>query len=118
MPSLKKCYKYNNNKACCTAVHDEYISAALGALLPGSCDRKYTIIEDLYCLGCDSNGYIYNDRANKTLTLCLSFVKKLWNATLDSDLNVPTTIYDNCGFKIVNNWSNFTTRSFVVPSLV
>ena len=117
-PSLTKCYKYNSNKACCRAVHDEKIQEALQSLLPKTCDRKYGDLEDFYCVGCDLNEPTYNDQVNKTLTLCLSFVKKIWNATTDEELLLPTTIYDNCGFKTQPTWNQFTSRSYVTPSMV
>lgn len=97
-PSLEKCYKYNN-EACCTSVHDEYISGYIESILPSACVRKYNDFENLMCFGCHPLSSNYIDVKNKTIRICKSFLRIFWNATNDQELLEPTTIFDNCGFK-------------------
>lgn len=109
-----KCYKYNK-QACCTAVHDDYISNKVKDLLTDSCIRKYQKLEDLFCLGCNpaESKYLVNNK----LRICSSFLEALWNTT---EVNSPTKTFDNCGFKISENLAqyNLTDRGYIIPSKV
>ena len=118
-PSLVKCYKYNN-EACCMSVHDDYISNYISTLLTDPCLRKYSEFEDLMCLACHPLESNYVDPTNKKIRICEDFAMRLWNASDKDELNKPTDIFDNCGFKSDNfeiddkfiipskHWDNFT----------
>ena len=118
-PSLVKCYKYNN-EACCMSVHDDYISNYISTLLTDPCLRKYSEFEDLMCLACHPLESNYVDPTNKKIRICEDFAMRLWNASEYDELNKPTDIFDNCGFKSDNfdiddkfiipskHWDNFT----------
>lgn len=118
-PSLVKCYKYNN-EACCMSVHDDYISNYISTLLTDPCLRKYSEFEDLMCLACHPLESNYVDPTNKKIRICEDFAMRLWNASNEDELNKPTDIFDNCGFKSDNfdiddkfiipskHWNNFT----------
>ena len=118
-PSLVKCYKYNN-EACCMSVHDDYISNYISTLLTDPCLRKYSEFEDLMCLACHPLESNYVDPTNKKIRICEDFAMRLWNASEEDELNKPTDIFDNCGFKSDNfeiddkfiipskHWDNFT----------
>lgn len=118
-PSLVKCYKYNN-EACCMSVHDDYISNYISTLLTDPCLRKYSEFEDLMCLACHPLESNYVDSENKKIRICKDFAMRLWNASEYDELNKPTDIFDNCGFKSDNfeiddkfiipskHWDNFT----------
>lgn len=118
-PSLVKCYKYNN-EACCMSVHDDYISNYISTLLTDPCLRKYSEFEDLMCLACHPLESNYVDSENKKIRICIDFAMRLWNASEYDELNKPTDIFDNCGFKSDNfeiddkfiipskHWDNFT----------
>ena len=118
-PSLVKCYKYNN-EACCMSVHDDYISNYISTLLTDPCLRKYSEFEDLMCLACHPLESNYVDPTNKKIRICEDFAMRLWNASDKDELNKPTDIFDNCGFKSDNfeiddkfiipskHWNNFT----------
>lgn len=121
-PSLSKCYKYNN-EACCTSVHDEYISGYISEILPDACLRKYNDFENLMCFGCHplSSNYLSleegeNGRKKMKIRLCKSFIKSLWNATTDEELYEPTTIFDNCGFKVNNLKEIANEANYIIPS--
>ena len=117
-PSLSKCYKYNN-EACCLSVHDDYISSHVDSILSPSCVRKYPEFENLMCFGCHplESNYIVND----TIRICKSFAENLWNSTeVEDGLNQPTTVFDNCGFKVdLEDLSNLANgSSYIIPSEV
>ena len=133
-PNLSKCYKYNE-AACCTILHDSAIEDYTNAILPSSCLRKYTELEDLLCVGCspleskyltsNSTAEVEKDGTNITvpaykLNICKKFAYKLWNATSDDDLNNPTSRFDNCMFKFGDGFEpdgcDFDNKSFVIPS--
>lgn len=125
-PSLSRCYKYNN-EACCTSVHDEFISEYIEQILPMACLRKYSDFENLMCFGCHplSSNYLEIEENNpegqnkKIIRICKKFLKTLWNATLDEDLSKPTRIFDNCGFKAdLNELKNFKDAKYIIPSEV
>lgn len=111
-PSLVKCYKYNN-EACCMSVHDDYISNYISTLLTDPCLRKYSEFEDLMCLACHPLESNYVDPTNKKIRICEDFAMRLWNASDKDELNKPTDIFDNCGFKS----DNFDIDDkFIIPS--
>jgi hypothetical protein len=111
-PSLVKCYKYNN-EACCMSVHDDYISNYISTLLTDPCLRKYSEFEDLMCLACHPLESNYVDPTNKKIRICEDFAMRLWNASEEDELNKPTDIFDNCGFKS----DNFDIDDkFIIPS--
>ena len=114
-PSLVKCYKYNN-EACCMSVHDDYISNYINSILTEPCLRKYSEFEDLMCFGCHPLEKYYINETNKTIFICEEFAMRLWNATELSELNEPTTIFDNCGFKVDFLEDNSNNYKFIIPS--
>lgn len=125
-PSLAKCYKYNN-EACCTSVHDEYISERIADILPEACLRKYNDFENLMCFGCHplSPNYLtieeqQNGEKKRKIKLCKSFARNLWNATNDKELYEHTTIFDNCGFKTTEPLLNklINGEKYIIPSEV
>ena len=122
-PSLSKCYKYNN-EACCLSVHDDFISNYVDSILSPSCVRKYTEFENLMCFGCHPLENYYIDSEKKQIRICKSFADRFWNSTdEEGGLEKPTTIFDNCGFKvdlpeleILANGSNYIIPSEVFQS--
>ena len=96
-PSLLKCYKYNND-ACCLSVHDDYIDTYINSIFSPSCVRKYPLFEILMCFGCHPNehNYINITSEKKSIRICRQFAEDLWGG----DLNNPTNIFDQCGFKV------------------
>ena len=119
LPSLSKCYKYNN-EACCMSVHDDYIDEQIGNILSPSCIRKYTEFENLMCFGCHPLESNYIDKENKIIRICKSFATTLWDGP-DSEnyeaLDHPTTIFDNCGFKVVyEGLDTLTDEHYIIPS--
>ena len=119
-PSLSKCYKYNN-EACCMSVHDDYIDSKISEILSPSCIRKYSEFENLMCFGCHPLESLYIDATAKIIRVCKSFALNFWNGpdkeTDFETLNHPTTIFDNCGFKVdFGDLSNITNESFIIPS--
>ena len=122
-PSLSKCYKYNN-EACCMSVHDDFIDGKVSEILSSSCIRKYIEFENLMCFGCHplESSYIENNGTTKIIRICKSFALNLWNGAESENknyetLNQPTTIFDNCGFKIdYGDLVNLTNESYIIPS--
>ncbi len=113
-----KCYKYNTD-ACCNSVHDDFINDFISNLLTTACTRKFQELEDLVCYGCHPNEYYYTDNELKTIKVCRSFALKLWNATTDDGLEMPTTRFDKCGFKVSNpSFSKLTDKPYLIPSNV
>ncbi len=84
-------------------------------LLTPSCLRKYPELEDLFCLGCHPNEPAYVNRESKTIDICLTFVRNIWNST---DLSSPTTRFDNCGFKVPDNLKPYSKKNYIIPSQV
>ena len=114
-PSLVKCYKYNN-EACCMSVHDDYINNHLNNILTTSCLRKYSELEDLMCLGCHPLEMFYIDKTTRTINMCLDFALRLWNASNEEELNQPTKLYDNCGFKAFGDYLQIQGLRYIIPS--
>lgn len=114
-PSLVKCYKYNND-ACCMSVHDDYINNHLNNILTTSCLRKYSELEDLMCLGCHPLEMFYIDKETSTINMCLDFALRLWNASNEEELNQPTKLYDNCGFKAFGEFLQTPGLKYIIPS--
>ena len=112
-PSLLKCYKYNND-ACCLSVHDDYIDTFIGQILSPSCVRKYPLFEILMCFGCHPNERKYINKTENVLRICKSFAEEFWGA----NLNAPSTIFDQCGFKVENEYlvNNFINKAYIIPS--
>ena len=113
-PSLLKCYKYNND-ACCLSVHDEYIDTVINQILSAPCVRKYPLFEILMCFGCHPNENKYIIPGNKTIRICRSFANEFWGG----DLNSPTSIFDQCGFKVETKElreSKFKNLTYIIPS--
>ena len=111
-PSLLKCYKYNND-ACCLSVHDEYIDTVINQILSVPCVRKYPLFEILMCFGCHPNENKYIN--GSTIKICRSFAEAFWGG----DLNSPTTIFDQCGFKVETKLltkSKFGNLTYLIPS--
>lgn len=99
-PSLKKCYKFNEN-SCCTINHDNVVSEITQELIGESCSRNYKEFEDLLCIACapESGRYIKDGK----FYLCESFAKAIWQA----DLNSPSTAFDNCGLNVVERYEEW-----------
>lgn len=123
-PSLAKCYRYNTG-ACCTSVHDDYITKELSKLLTNSCLFKYPDLVDLFCLGCSSFQPSFTDPKTKTIKICKGFLESLWikhavntNQNFTITLDTPTTVFDNCGFKITPYLSKHTDKGYVIPSVL
>ena len=120
-PSLAKCYKYNN-EACCMSVHDEYIDGYISSILSEPCIRKYSDFENLMCFGCHPLENRYIDHDKKLIRICRNFALNLWNGPEREEddyesLNKPTTIFDNCGFKVdLEILSDLTNESYIIPS--
>ena len=113
-PSLLKCYKYNND-ACCLSVHDEHIDTVINQILSAPCVRKYPLFEILMCFGCHPNENKYIIPGNKTIRICRSFANEFWGG----DLNSPTSIFDQCGFKVETKElreSKFKNLTYIIPS--
>ena len=117
-PSLLKCYKYNND-ACCLSVHDEYIDTVINQILSVPCIRKYPLFEILMCFGCHPNEKKYinitDNGKTKNIRICRSFANEFWGGDLDS----PTTIFDQCGFKVETKEltkSKFGNLTYLIPS--
>ena len=115
-PSLLKCYKYNND-ACCLSVHDEHIDTVINQILSVPCVRKYPLFEILMCFGCHPNehNYINITSEKKSIRICRQFAEDLWGG----DLNNPTNIFDQCGFKVETDYlinSKFENDSYLIPS--
>ena len=113
-PSLLKCYKYNND-ACCLSVHDEQIDKVINQILSAPCVRKYPLFEILMCFGCHPNENKYIIPGNKTIRICRSFANEFWGG----DLNSPTSIFDQCGFKVETKElreSKFKNLTYIIPS--
>ena len=111
-PSLLKCYKYNND-ACCLSVHDEHIDTVINQILSAPCVRKYPLFEILMCFGCHPNENKYI--SGNTIRICRSFANAFWGG----DLNSPTTIFDQCGFKVETKElteSKFGNYTYLIPS--
>jgi hypothetical protein len=127
LPSLSKCYKYNN-EACCLSVHDDYISGFIDSILSPSCIRKYTDFENLMCLGCHPLEYRYlgnetDEFGNIThyIRICKSFAESLWNSSdSENSLESSTHVFDNCGFKVeldtLLDDPRFKDESYLIPS--
>jgi hypothetical protein len=75
-------------------------------------------LDDLYCIGCNYKEPTYNNVEEKKLYICQSYVMKLWNANDTTQLDQPTTRFDNCGFKKPEYFANVTELSYVIPSIV
>ena len=119
-PSLSKCYKYNN-EACCMSVHDDYINDYVESILSSSCIRKYPEFENLMCFGCHPLESNYIDTDKKIIRVCKSFAESLWNNSESENINTldyPTTIFDNCGFKVeLDSLIEKTNGSlYIIPS--
>ncbi len=119
-PSLSKCYKYNN-EACCLSVHDDYINNYIAEILSESCIRKYSEFENLMCFGCHPLESNYIDTDKKIIRVCKSFAESLWNNSESENINTldyPTTIFDNCGFKVeLDSLIEKTNGSlYIIPS--
>ena len=114
-PSLLKCYKYNND-ACCLSVHDDYIDTYINSIFSPSCVRKYPLFEILMCFGCHPNehNYINITSEKKSIRICRQFAEDLWGG----DLNNPTNIFDQCGFKVETDilTKQFEGKSYIIPS--
>ena len=72
-------------------------------------------IEDLMCFGCHPLEKFYINFSNNTIFICEEFAMRLWNATDLNELNQPTTIFDNCGFKVDFLEDNADDK-FIIPS--
>ena len=123
-PSLSKCYKYNN-EACCLSVHDDYINNYIAEILSESCIRKYSEFENLMCFGCHplESKYIYfnNTEQKNKIRICKSFALRLWDNSEEPNENAldgPTTVFDNCGFKVENEILQevFNESTYLIPS--
>ena len=124
-PSLLKCYKYNND-ACCLSVHDDYIDSYVKMILSTPCLRKYPLFEILMCFGCHPNENKYIDKKNKIIRICRGFAEDLWRSgdEDDVDLDKPSTVFDNCGFKVSKEvlgealYNKTKDQNYIIPSRV
>ena len=123
-PSLLKCYKYNN-EACCLSVHDDYIDTYISSLLSPSCIRRYPLFEILMCFGCHPNErkYINTTTNPKEIRICKEFAQELWKENeeqKDIDLNSPSKVFDQCGFKVdIDHFGKrFENQTYIIPSEV
>ena len=123
-PSLLKCYKYNN-EACCLSVHDDYIDTYISSLLSPSCIRRYPLFEILMCFGCHPNErkYINITTNPKEIRICKEFAQELWKENeeqKDIDLNSPSKVFDQCGFKVDFDYfgERFKDQAYIIPSEV
>ena len=121
-PSLLKCYKYNN-EACCLSVHDDYIDTYISSLLSPSCIRRYPLFEILMCFGCHPNERKYINITTKEIRICKEFAQELWKENeeqKDIDLNSPSKVFDQCGFKVDTNIFDhrFDGQAYIIPSEV
>jgi hypothetical protein len=102
-------------------VHDSYISDALGSILTDNCMRKYSALEALFCFACHptQSNFVKVQGNTTTITLCQSFVMSLWNVTKTDDLVNPTSLYDNCGFKVADSLKDLSdNKQYIIPSKV
>ncbi|CAI2379373.1 unnamed protein product [Moneuplotes crassus] len=97
-PSLIKCYK-SNSDSCCVSAHDSEIGSEIDSFLSSSCVRRFAEIEFYFCYGCHYTEPKSTNSTANTITLCKSFVERLWG----SDINSPTEKFDHCGFKVGSN---------------
>ena len=121
-PSLLKCYKYNN-EACCLSVHDDYIDTYISSLLSPSCIRRYPLFEILMCFGCHPNERKYINITTKEIRICKEFAQELWKENeeqKDIDLNSPSKVFDQCGFKVDFDYfgERFKDQAYIIPSEV
>ena len=121
-PSLLKCYKYNN-EACCLSVHDDYIDTYISSLLSPSCIRRYPLFEILMCFGCHPNERKYINITTKEIRICKEFAQELWKENeeqKDIDLNSPSKVFDQCGFKVDTDIFDlrFDGQTYIIPSEV
>ena len=121
-PSLLKCYKYNN-EACCLSVHDDYIDTYISSLLSPSCIRRYPLFEILMCFGCHPNERKYINITTKEIRICKEFAQELWKENeeqKDIDLNSPSKVFDQCGFKVDTDIfdDRFDGQAYIIPSEV
>lgn len=123
-PSLAKCYRYNTG-SCCTSVHDDYITKELNKLLTNSCLFKYPDLVDIFCLGCSTFQPSFTNEKTKSIKICKTFLESLWmkiatntNTNKTITLDTPTTVFDNCGFKITSYLSKYTDKGYVIPSVL
>ena len=121
-PSLLKCYKYNN-EACCLSVHDDYIDTYISSLLSPSCIRRYPLFEILMCFGCHPNERKYINITTKEIRICKEFAQELWKENeeqKDIDLNSPSKVFDQCGFKVDTAYfsERFKGQAYIIPSEV
>ena len=76
------------------------------------------------CFGCHplESLYIEDNNITKKIRICKSFALNFWNGPeserKDYDtLNHPTTIFDNCGFKVdYEGLSSLTNEKYIIPS--
>jgi hypothetical protein len=121
-PSLLKCYKYNN-EACCLSVHDDYIDTYISSLLSPSCIRRYPLFEISLCFGCHPNERKYINITTKEIRICKEFAQELWKENeeqKDIDLNSPSKVFDQCGFKVDTDIfdDRFDGQAYIIPSEV
>ena len=61
--------------------------------------RRFSEIEFYFCYGCHYTEPLSTNSTASTITLCQSFVERLWGG----DITKPTTKFDNCGFTVGGN---------------
>ena len=103
------------------SVHDDYINDYVESILSSSCIRKYPEFENLMCFGCHPLESNYIDTDKKIIRVCKSFAESLWNNSESENINTldyPTTIFDNCGFKVeLDSLIEKTNGSlYIIPS--
>ncbi len=100
-PSLKKCYKFNEN-SCCTINHDQFIQEIADNLIGENCARNYKEFEDLLCMTCDPNSgnFISVNGTKSVVRICRSLADAIWKA----DIYNSSTAFDNCGLKVVDEY--------------
>ena len=68
------------------------------------------------CFGCHPNehNYINITSEKKSIRICRQFAEDLWGG----DLNNPTNIFDQCGFKVETDilTKQFEGKSYIIPS--
>lgn len=99
-------------------MHDDYIDSRItggSGLLTKTCDRKFPALEDLFCLGCNPLESVYLNSTTKVIYICEDYAQYFWNNT---DLNVPSTVFDSCGFRATSALQILTTKNYIIPSLV
>ena len=115
-PSLLTCYKYNT-ESCCSPVHDFFIRDSLRNLLTSNCLRKYSDLENLFCIACDPKEDTFIDHVKKEVRLCETFINLLFERTDPTKIKMSST-YDNCGFKIVEDLEERAKGlDVIVPSM-